>query len=203
MRKIHVLLVAIFIFPIMAAAQGPAGAGADSGSRSRSRSRSFSGTDSMQWQLAMGYQYNRINLTGTPFNTHGVNTTITRYFGRWFGVDGQVGAGFLGNTGKTTAPPNLGFHTLFVGGGPRLAYRGPSHFQPWLHFVVGLEDFRFTQTAGKYGNNKSLAGAAGGGVDFPLTQHFSFRVEADEMETHLFSTYQRHFQVVSGLVLNF
>ena len=199
MRKIHILLVAILIFPIMATAQGPAGSGADS----RSRSTPFSGTVPAQWQLAVGYQYNRINLTGTPLNTHGVDTTITRYFGSWFGVDGQVGVGFLGNTGKTTVPPNLGFHTLFVGGGPRLAYRAHSRFQPWLHFVIGLEDFRFTQTAGIFGNNKSLAGAAGGGVDFPLTEHFSFRVEADEMETRLFSTYQRHFQVISGLVINF
>ena len=201
MRKVHILLVSILMFPIVAAAQNLAGGG-DAPS-SQSSSPSFSGAVFAQWQLAIGYQYNRINLTGTPMNTHGLDTTITRYFGGWFGVDGQLGVGLSGNTGASTAPPNLSVHSLFVGGGPRLAYRRPSRVQPWLHFVVGLQDFRITQTAGILGSNKSLAWEAGGGADFPLSQHFAFRVEADQIGTHLFSTYQRHFQVISGLVISF
>lgn len=190
MRKIHILLAAMLIYPITAASQGAG-------------PTSYPGAVPARWQLGIGYQYNRINLTGTPFNTQGENTTITQYFSRWFGVDGQVGIGFSGNTRATTVPPNLGVHSFFVGGGPRLAYRGPSRFQPWLHFVIGLQEFRFTQTAGVLGSNHGLGGAAGGGTDFTLTPHFSFRVEADALGTHLFSAYQRHFQIVSGLVFNF
>ena len=204
MRRIHILLVAMLILPAIAAAQGPAGAGSGSGSGSRSVSSPISGSDFTQWQIAIGYQYLRANLIGTPFNTDGLSTSVTRYFGRWFGVDGQMGAGFHGNTGTTTNPPNLGVHTLFVGGGPRVAYRGSSHIEPWIHVLFGLQDFRFTQTANNVlGNNKSPGGALGGGADFALVQHVAFRVEADEVETHLFSMYQRHFQVVSGLVFNF
>ena len=202
MRKIHVL-IAILIFPLTAAAQGPAGAGAGSGPKASGSSGPFADTGLSDWQLAVGYQYYRVNMTGTPFNTHGANMTLTRYFGRWFGVDGQLGIGFHGNTGSTTVPPNLGVHSLFAGGGPRLAYRGNGRVQPWVHLVVGLEDFRFTQTAGVLGSNQALAGAAGGGADFLLSRHFSVRVEADALGTRFFSMNQRHFQVVSGFVLNF
>jgi len=208
MRKIHTLLVAILMLPLIAAAQGPTGAGAGSssgsGSGSRTASSAISAPDFTQWELAVGYQYLRANLIGTPFNTDGLSTSLTRYFGRWVGVDGQMGAGFYGNTRTTTNPPNLGVHTLFVGAGPRLAYRGPSHIQPWVHFLIGLQDFRFTQSAnGVLGYNKGLGGALDGGVDFPLVEHLAVRVEADEVETRFFSTYQRHFLVVTGLVFNF
>ena len=202
MRKTYVL-IAILIFPLVAAAQGPAGAGAGSRTVSIGSSSPFSDTGLSDWQLAVGYQYNRVNVTGTPFNTHGANMTLTRYFGRWFGVDTQVGIGFHGDTGSTTVPPNLGVHSLFLGGGPRLAYRSNARVQPWIHLVVGLQDFRFTQTAGVLGNNKALGGAAGGGADFLLSRHYSIRVEGDEVETRFFSMNQRHFLLVSGIVVNF
>jgi hypothetical protein len=115
----------------------------------------------------------------------------------------SVGAGLLGNTGTTTNPPNLGVHSLFVGGGPRVAIRGRSRFEPWVHATAGLQDFRFTQTAGILGSNHGFGLTAGGGVDITLSQHVGLREEADIIETNLFSTYQRHFQVVSGVVFNF
>ncbi len=43
----------------------------------------------------------------------------------------------------------------------------------------------------------------GRGHDITLSQHVGLREEADIIETNLFSTYQRHFQVVSGVVFNF
>ena len=130
--------------------------------------------------------------------------TATRYFGRWFGVDGQLGIGFHGNTGTSTAPANLGVNSLFAGGGPRLAYRNSSHIEPWVHLVVGLQHYRFTQTAsGVLGDNSALGGAAGGGVDFRLARHLAIRLEADVLGSRFFSTNQRHFQAVTGLVFNF
>jgi hypothetical protein len=199
MRRILILVGAMLFLSISATAQGPAGVGAGT----RSGSRSSSTYELSAWQLAIGYEYNRINLTGTPFSTHGLDTTITRYFGRWFGVDGQVGVGFLGNTGATTVPPNLGVHSIFVGGGPRIAYRGRGSFEPWLHCVVGLQDFRFTETAGVLGNNRAFGGAAGGGVDFLLGRHLALRVEADALESRFFSMNQRHFKAIAGFAFNF
>jgi hypothetical protein len=200
------LLAAMLVLPVAGAAQGPAGAGAGSGAGSRSRASSnpFASSDFDNWQFAVGYQYNRINLLGTPFNTNGINLTVTRYFRRWFGVDGQVGIGLWGDTGTTTNPPNLGAHSVFVGGGPRLALRGSRRIEPWVHALVGLQNFRFTQTAaGPLGSNHGLGMVGGGGADFALNPHLAVRVEADFLETRLFSAYQRHFQMVGGFVVNF
>lgn len=203
MRRIGTLLMGVLVFSIAAQAQGPAGAGAGDGTHGSSRDSSFSRSDFTPWQLAIGYQYNRINLVGIPFNTNGANVTITRFFGRWFGLDAQAGAGFFGNTGTSTTPPDLGVHSLFVGGGPRLAYRNHSRIEPWIHAVVGLEDFRFTQTSGVLGSNHALGGAGGGGMDYIIGPHLALRAEADVMQTRFFSAYQRHFQGVGGLVFNF
>jgi hypothetical protein len=189
-------------------AQGPAGAGTKGGGGESTRSRTRSGPrprnnyDLTKWQVAIGYQYNRINLVGTPFNTNGLNTSVVRFFGRWIGLEGQMGLGY-GNTGASTAPPSLTAKTLFAGGGPRLAFRGRSRVEPWVHAVVGIEHIRFTQTAGLLGTDTALGGAGGGGIDFRLTPHTAFRTEADWLATRFFSVNQRNFQIVSGLVFNF
>ena len=192
MRHALILVGVVLFLSISAAAQGPAGAG----------SGPVSAADLSHWQLGLGYQYNRINLTGTPFNTNGLNISIVRFLDRWFGLEAQLGAGF-GNTGATTVPANLTAKSVFVGGGPRLAFRSRSRFEPWVHGVVGMEHFRFTQTAGVLGSNTALAGAAGGGTDFYLNPHAAFRVEADWIGTRFFSLNQRHFQAVTGIVFNF
>jgi hypothetical protein len=193
MRHALILVGVVLFLSISAAAQGPAGAG----------SGPVSAAGLNQWQLGLGYQYNRINLTGTPFNTNGLNASIVRFFlDRWFGLEAQLGAGF-GNAGATTVPANLTVKSLFVGAGPRLAYRGRGRVEPWVHGVLGMEHFRFTQTSGVLGDNTALGGSAGGGADFYLNPHMAFRAEADWIGTRFFSVNQRHFQVVTGIVFSF
>ena len=192
MRHAVVLVGVVLFLSISAAAQGPAGAG----------SGPVSAADLSHWQFALGYQYNRINLTGTPFYTNGLNTSIVGFLGRWFGLEVQLGMGF-GNTGATTAPADLTAKSLFVGGGPHLAFRGRSRVEPWIHGVVGMEHFRFTQTVGALGSNTALGAVAGGGIDFYLNPHTAFRVEADWIGTRFFSRNERHFQAVTGIVFNF
>jgi hypothetical protein len=204
MQRVLFLVGAVLFFSLSATAQGPAGVGGSAGTSSKSRSgpRPRYNYDLTQWQVSIGYQYNRINLLGTPFNTNGLNTSVVRYFGRWVGLEGQAGFGF-GNTGATTAPPSLTANSLFAGGGPRLAFRGRSRIEPWAHAIVGIEHFRFSQTAGVLGSNTALGGVGGGGVDFRLSARAAFRVEGDWLATRFFSVNQRHFQIVSGLVFNF
>ncbi len=204
MRRL-ILLGSVLLLAISAAAQGPAGAGSSGSTpegKGQGRTHTFSVRDYANWQVALGYQYNQINLLGSPFTTNGLNISAVRYFGRWFGVEGQVGFGF-GNTGSTSTPPNLNAQSLFFAGGPRLAYRNRGRIEPWIHGVFGEQHFRFNQTAGVLGSNTALAGAAGGGVDYLLGPHTAVRVEADFIGSRFFSTNQRHFQVVSGLVFNF
>jgi len=195
--RVAIFLLGIFCFSVSAGAQGPAGVGSESGPR-------FTGEhDFAPWQLAVGYQYNRDNLLGSPFNTHGVNFSLTRFFGRWLGVEAQAGVGFLGNTGQTSVPPNLDVKSVFAGAGPKLALRNHSRFEPWAHVLVGIEHYRFSQTAGVLGSNNALAGPAGGGVDVYFTPHIAFRGEADAVGSRFFSTNQRSFQIIGGLVYNF
>jgi hypothetical protein len=194
------LLGIVLLFSASAGAQGPAGAG---GNAPSGPTYNASGREFDAWQVAIGYQYNRDNLLGSPFNTHGANVDFVRFFGRWFGVEGQMGVGFHGNTGQTSIPPNLGVKSLYVGGGGRFALRNRSRYEPWVHATVGLEHFRFTQTAGLLGSNNALAGDAGGGLDVYLKTHIALRAEADIIESRFFSTNQRSFQVVGGLVLDF
>lgn len=201
MRVVIFLLGISLFLSTSAGAQGPAGAGA--GPSSRPRPSATLQHEYEPWQIAIGYQYNRDNLLGSPFNTHGINFSLARYFGRWFGVEAQAGVGFLGKTGQTTTPPNLDAKSLFVGGGPRLVYRNRSRFEPWGHLVVGIEHYRFSQTAGLLGSNNALAGAAGGGVDVYLKPRVAFRAEADSVGSRFFSTNQRSFQIVAGFVYNF
>jgi len=201
MRVAIFLLGAFLLFAVSAKAQAPAGVGSENTSWFDYKGPAENEFD--PWQLAIGYQYNRDNLTGAPFNTDGVNISFARYFRRWIGAEVQLGTGFLGNTGATTNPPSLSAKSLFVGVGPRFAYHNRSRYVPWAHVVVGLERYRFGQTAGVLGSNSGLAGPIGGGVDIYLKPHITFRGEADAMYSRFFSTNQRSFQAVSGLVFDF
>jgi hypothetical protein len=198
MRQIPILVGAVLFLSVSTAAQGPglAGAGTRSGPRFPSN---YGHTD---WQVAICYQYNRINMAGVPYNANGLNTSLVRFFGNWFALEGQLGLGF-GTTAAATVPPSLTAKSVFVGGGARLAHRGHGRIKPWVHGVVGMEYFRFSQTAGLLGSNKGLGGVGGGGVDVRLGPRTSFRAEADWLGTRFFSANQGHFQVVTGLVFNF
>jgi hypothetical protein len=200
--RVGIFLLGIFLlFSASAGAQGPAGTGG--GTPPEPRYNSQNEREFHAWQLAIGYQYNRANLLGSPFNTHGVNVDVARFFGRWFGVEAQMGAGFLGNTGQSSVPPNLAVKSFYVGGGPRLALRNRSRYEPWIHLTVGMEHYRFTQTAGLLGSNTAPAGDGGCGLDVYMKPHIALRVEADAVASRFFSTSQRSFQVVGGLVLSF
>jgi outer membrane protein with beta-barrel domain len=199
MRHVFILVGAMLLFSISAAAQGPAGAGS---SGSGARIPFSAGIEGTVWELGIGYQYNRFNLTGTPFNNNGLNVFVGRFLNDWFGIEGGVGMGF-GHTGTSIPPTSLVAKSLFAGGGIRMAYRGHGRSEPWIHGLGGLEHFRFTQTAGILGSNSALAGVVGGGIDYHLNPRTAVRLEADAIGSRFFSANQRHFQVVTGLVFNF
>ncbi len=199
-RQTLLLLGAILCLIPSASAQGLAGGGARA--QTGSTRRSDSTYELSEWQVSAGYQFERVNLLGTPFDTNGLNVSVVRYFNSWFGAEGQLGLGF-GNTGATTFPPDLSAKSIIVGVGPRLALRGHTRFEPWIHANIGIEHFRFSQTAGILGTNTALAVVGGGGVDFRLNPRTSFRAEVDWIGSRFFSTNQRSFQVVTGVVFNF
>lgn len=155
------------------------------------------------WEMGVGFQYTDfLPASGTRFHNLGINTSVTRFFGEWFGIEGDLGLGF-GNTGKATDPPNLTAKSLFVAGGPRIAYRSNSRWEPWGHFLFGLEHFRFTETENGYGSNSAFALEGGGGVDYHVTSRIAIRGEGDYLGAHFFKAWQRNLQVIGGVVLDF
>lgn len=196
--RVGILAVGVCLMLSSAAlAQGPVGVGSDGASSPVPEHRDN------PWQVAVGYQYNRDNLVGSPFNTHGMNVSVARYFKRWFAVEAGVGVGFLGKTDQTTTPPNLDAKSLFLGAGPHIALPNHTRYEPWIHVLVGWEHYRFSQTAGVLGNNSALAGPAGGGVDIYVNRYAAIRIEADAVGSRFFAVNQRSFQMVGGMAFNF
>jgi len=200
MRVAIFLLGGFILFSVPARAQWLAGS---TGPQSGPGHISTSQHESDAWQVGIGYQYNRDNLVGTPFNTHGINLSLTHYFTSWFGVDAQLGAGLTGSTGMTTNPPNSDVKSLLVVAGPKVVYRNRSRFEPWVHVQIGLDHYRFVENGGFLGSNSALAFPLGGGVDTYLTPHLAIRAEADYVMSRFFSSSQRSFQAVGGFVLGF
>jgi opacity protein-like surface antigen len=200
MRVAIFLLGGFLLFSVPAKAQWLAGS---TGPQSGPGHISANQPERDGWQFGFGYQYNRDNLVGTPFNTHGINLSVTHYFNNWFGVEGQLGAGLTGSTGMTTTPPNSDVKSLFIGGGARVAYHNRTRFEPWVHVLLGLDHYRFVENAGFLGSNNALAYPLGGGVDTYLTAHLAIRAEADYVMSRFFSSSQRSFQAIGGLVLGF
>jgi len=100
MRQILILVGVVLCLSVPASAQGPAGAGTGVGSGRHSRSSS----ELSKWQLTLGYQFNRINLLGKPFNTNGLNVSTVRYFRQEVWRGGSGGWGFR-EFGRNYSPP--------------------------------------------------------------------------------------------------
>jgi hypothetical protein len=151
-----------------------------------------------RWEVGTGYQYNYIDIRGafSPFSTNGFNISGTRYFGRVLGIEADTGFGF------GHAAPGVSARSIFVGGGPHIAYRTHSRFEPWVHGLLGVENFHFGGTSFP-GNTTSFALQGGGGLDYHFDRGLVVRVQGDYLGTHLGGVYQRNFQIVGGLVWSF
>ena len=158
--------------------------------------------------LGIGYTYQHFNVLGTTFHNHDYNMNVTMHLFDWLtgavgrltvGAEGAVNAGF---GGRTNGNPPLDAKSLFVGGGPHLAVVSRSRFEPWVHGLVGVEHFRFTQTSA-LGSNSALGFVVGGGVDIRVAPPLSWRVEGDYVGSTFQSSIQSNYGVGTGLVFYF
>jgi opacity protein-like surface antigen len=158
----------------------------------------YAGFATGPWQIAEGYQYNRISLRGVfaPFDTNGFNTSVTRFFGLERGIDGDAAAGFA------PASPGGSASSLFVDAGPHISFRGRSHFEPWVHGLVGLQHFDFGGVS-FLATTTSVAWTAGGGLDYRFNSGFAVRVQADYLGSHFNHAFQTNLQIVDAVVWNF
>lgn len=150
------------------------------------------------WQLAVGYQYSRLNLRGAfnPFITNGLNVSVTRYFGRALGIEVEAGSGF-----GTVAPGDSAV-SFFLSAGPHISYRRHSRFEPWVHGLAGPEHFNFGRALFP-AKTTAVAWIAGGGLDYRFESGFALRLQGDYLGSHFGGAYQRNLQVVGTVVWNF
>jgi opacity protein-like surface antigen len=212
MRKLLIVVLAVFV-PVLAASaqdlntQDQSNVASVASATPAAAAPQVSGYAFPDWQVSLGYQYNSLKINdntgnGSTFHTNGINASLTRYFKDWLGLEAQVGIGF-GNTRATTFPNSLDAKSVFIGGGPHIAYRNKSRFEPWGHALFGMEHFRFTQTGGVLGSNTAFGWMGGGGLDYHFNSRMAIRGEGDYLGTHFFGATQTNFQAVAALVVNF
>src|SRR5712692_198561 len=201
MRKLLALCAVVLFLAVAASAQENSGplAVASEGSASAAPRR-ISATDVFPWEVGVSYQFIRFKIAGNSMNMHGFNTSATRFFGDWFGLEGDV-SGAWGNTPTSKLfPTSTRSKLAFYGGGVRIAARQYQRFEPWFHGLVGGMRL-LPQTA--LGSRNAYGVEGGAGVDFRLGPRVSWRVQSDYVGSHFFSTWQHNWQVKTGIVFNF
>lgn len=160
------------------------------------------------FELGIGYEYEHFHVLGTSFHNNAYNANFTMHLfdavtgatGRLtVGAEGALDAGF---GGKASTNPVVDAKSFFIGAGPHAALETNSRFVPWVHGLVGLQHFRFTQGAG-FGSNNGLGYKIGGGVDIRLAPRLSWRVEGDYVGTDFKSVLESNYSAGTGLVLHF
>jgi hypothetical protein len=152
------------------------------------------------WQLGLGFQYQHFSVLGQSFHTLGINTDVARYVNNWFAVEGTATMGF----GHTASTPSLDAKSLFLGGGPHITFSNRSRIEPWVHVLVGLDHFRFTQTNSALGSNSRLAFMAGGGADYKLGGRAIWRVQADFLGSKFGqASIDKSYSFGTGIVFSF
>ena len=89
-----------------------------------------------------------------------------------------------------------------MGLGPHLAYRTRSRLEPWVHGLAGAEHFNFGSTPFP-ANPTAAAWILGGGLDYRFDSGLALRLQGDYLGSNFVGTYQRNFQLVGAVVLNF
>jgi len=121
-----------------------------------------------------GYAYTSLNqVNESRYGVQGVNISVTRYFGRYFGVTAE-GDDFFKSL-KSGNPGNPSVQSVLFG--PVLHANLYGKFDGFAHVLLGGE-----HTGGEQETpNISFAGGAGGGVEYHLTPRFSVRASGDDI----------------------
>ena len=195
MRKWIVLCVAALCLAGTVSAQNSGSAPlpaspAPSGASQRS-------SDESVWLLGVGYNYQRFDLSNLDLSFNGVQTSVTRFFNDFLGVEGNLTASFCGSSAKTGGCE----HLLTYTGGARLQWRGHK-VEPWVHALFGGVYNRHTQAVGPASFN-GFAILAGGGADIKVGSHLAVRGQVDYVPTRISAIWQKTISVGGGIVFGF
>jgi len=156
----------------------------------------YSRNDIVRWELGLGFTWIRFRSSVFNASAVGLKTSVTYNTNEWFGIEGNISAGF--------APEIFDrehVKLLVYGAGPKIAWHRYKRWDPWLHAILGGAHEQ-PQAAGNVGRN-SFALQLGGGADYNFNYRFSGRLGGDLVRTSFFGQNQNNFQLSAGLVLHF
>lgn len=156
-----------------------------------------------------GYSYANIDTNGLSprQSANGWNASVVGNFNRYFGVEGDV-AGYYKTYDFNVIIPQLvvnvhvNVHDYSYFAGPRFTY-GPI----FVHAMLG-GDHLTGSAFGLSASQDSLAGAFGGGVEWPVHRNWAFRASGDYVFTRhdllgITSFTQNNFRASAGVVYRF
>lgn len=179
MRRLMAIVLFLFSFAAISAAQAPSG------------------------NIYFGYQFYHSPLS--PIDTANMNGWEGSLEGKVLPFLGIVAdlSGSYGSQNFPSACPAIPcnanvneYNFLF---GPRASF-SVGKIRPFAEVLVGAAH---TNTNRGAGSDTSFGTALGGGVDYRLFRMIAWRVEADYVQTRFFSTTQNSFRMSTGVVFHF
>ena len=129
---------------------------------------------SYKWEVFAGAGYTSLNQVARSENgLLGVNASVTRDFGRHFGLTAD--GGYYAYTYDRSNPGNPTVDMVLLG--PVFHAKLFEHVDGFFHVLLGGVHTAGDSTIPKV----SFAGGAGGGVEYSLNPHFAFRASGDSI----------------------
>lgn len=130
-----------------------------------------------KWEISAGYGYTSLNqVNQSRYGLQGVNVSVTRDWGRYFGVTAD---GAFYNTPLSSAlpgnPGNPSVDAVFLGPVVHANLLGKTSLL--IHALLGVEH---TGGESMY-PDISFAGGMGGGMEYKMSTHFALRATGDEI----------------------
>lgn len=153
------------------------------------------------FEVAGNYQYvHTPGYNGGPStNCQGAGGSAAANLNNWVGVVGDFGGCKV--TGLVSGTSASEINYLF---GPRITYHGYGRFSPYFQTLLGGVHDSASATGFPSTSANSFGWTIGGGADFALTKHVSFRaIQFEYFMTHFNSERQNNIRIVSGLVYHF
>lgn len=141
-----------------------------------------------------GYQYTRLE---GGLNANGFNFAVTGNFSDWFGITGDIGAGYKTQDG-------VSFNNYTYTFGPVISLRANKGWTPFAHALIG-GDHASAGIGGVSASSNGYAIMAGGGLDLNFSPRLAFRaVQADWLLLHNDGgTSSKNARISTGVVLKF
>ncbi len=159
------------------------------------------GSDFPRWEAFVGYSFLAARPGGfVTGNTlfHGGSASLAYNLNNWAGLVVDFGGYHAGTINNAPASATL-FSYMF---GPRFSYRNSSSVTPFLQFLFGGAN---CNSGCPWAGSNAFAFTAGGGLDWALSHHISWRVVQTEYFMTSFSNPlgshpQNNIRVSSGLL---